>query len=36
LQHLLGDGPAVEEIEENPRQVDVELDAEKGDYAKII
>ncbi len=36
LQGLMGEGPEVEEIEENPTQADVELDAEKGDYAKAI
>lgn len=32
----LVDGPEVEEVEENPREEDVELNAEKGDYAKPI
>lgn len=36
LQGLYGDGPEVEEIEENPTEADIELNAEKGDYAKSI
>jgi hypothetical protein len=36
LQGLMGSGPEIEEIEENPTQVDVELCAKEGDYAKAL
>lgn len=36
FQGLIGDGQETEEIEEDPTVVEVELEAEKGDYAKSI
>lgn len=36
LQGFMLERPDIEEIEEDPTQVDVELHAEKGDYAKAI